>query len=274
MSRINSRRYFTLTKVNVKYALIEGAKMKKTILVIDDEADIREIVRLYLSEEGYDILEASNGQEGILKAQQENPDLIVLDIMLPGINGFEVAKHLKDDPNTQDIPIIILSVLAQDSQYRQGIFDYISKPFRQEDLVATVRKVLSKVDRKISRKTVMVVDDDPDIVDIIAICLKDNNILAEKAYNGIEALEKIKNKNIDLVLLDINMPGMNGFEVIKRLKEDKNTCDIPIVVLTGTYISEGDKKHGITLGVTKYLTKPFSAEDLIKQIKDAFHAKS
>ena len=111
--------------------------MSKKILVIDDEADIREIVRLCLSEEGCEVIEAENGQEGILKAQNEKPDLIVLDIMLPGINGFEVAKHLKDDPNTREIPILILSVLAQDSQYRQGILDYISKPFRQEDLVAT-----------------------------------------------------------------------------------------------------------------------------------------
>ena len=247
--------------------------MKKKILVIDDEPDIREIVRLYLSEEGYDIIEASNGQEGIIKAQQEEPDLIVLDIMLPGINGFEVAKHLKDDPNTHDIPIIILSVLAQDSQYRQGILDYISKPFRQEELVAIVHKVFSKVTGKTTKKTVLVVDDDPDIVDIIAICLKDNNILPEKAYNGLEALDRVKSKNIDLILLDINMPGMNGFEVIKHLKEDKKTCDIPVVVLTGTYISEDDKKHGLTLGVAKYLTKPFSADDLVKEIKGAFHAK-
>jgi DNA-binding response OmpR family regulator len=250
--------------------------MKKRVLVIDDEADIREIVRLYLTDEGYIVIEASNGQEGILKAQTDQPDLIILDIMLPGINGFEVAKHLKDDPNTQHVPIIILSVLAQDSQYRQGILDYISKPFRPEELVATVKKIFSKVDGKINRKkkTVLVVDDDPDIVDVISICLKDNDITPEKAYNGLEALEKIKGKKADLVLLDINMPGMNGFEVIKHLKNDRETCDIPIVVLTGTHIAEEDKKHGLTLGVTKYLTKPFSADELVKQIKDAFHAKS
>lgn len=248
--------------------------MKKKILVIDDETDIREIVRLYLTEEGYDVIEASNGHEGILKALNEKPDLIVLDIMMPGINGFEVAKHLKDDPNTRDIPIIILSVLAQDSQYRQGILDYISKPFRQEELVGIVRKIFEKVDTKTLKKTVLVVDDDPDIVDIISICLKDNDIVPEKSYNGMEALEKVKSKNIDLILLDINMPGMNGFEVIKHLKEDKKTCEIPVVVLTGTYISEDDKKHGLILGVTKYLTKPFSANDLVKEIKTALNAKS
>ena len=247
--------------------------MKKRILVIDDEADIRDIVRLCLSEEGYEVLEATNGNEGILKAIQEKPDLIVLDIMMPGINGFEVAKHLKDDPNTRDIPIVILSVLAHDSQYRQGILDYISKPFRQEDLVGIVRSVFEKVDGKALRKTVLIVDDDPDIVDIIAICLKDSGINPEKSYNGMEALEKVKTKNIDLILLDINMPGMNGFEVIKHLKEDKKTCDIPIVVLTGTYISEEDKRHGLTLGVAKYLTKPFSANELAKEIKGAFHGK-
>ncbi|MDD5020112.1 MAG: response regulator [Candidatus Omnitrophica bacterium] len=245
---------------------------KKKILVIDDEADIREIVRIYLEEEGCEVLEASNGQEGILKAQSEKPDLIVLDIMLPGINGFEVAKHLKDDPNTQDIPVIILSVLAQDSQYRQGILDYISKPFRQEELVATVRRIFSKVNGKGQKKTILVVDDDPDIVDIIAICLKDNNLSPEKAYNGQEALEKVKSGNINLILLDINMPGMNGFEVIKHLKGDPKTCDIPVVVLTGTYISDDDKRHGLTLGVAKYLTKPFSADDLVKEIKGSLHA--
>ncbi|MBI5872850.1 MAG: response regulator [Candidatus Omnitrophica bacterium] len=245
--------------------------MKKKVLVIDDEADIREIVRLYLADEGCEVIEAENGHEGILKAQQIQPDLIVLDIMMPGINGFEVAKHLKDDPNTQGIPIIILSVLAHDSQYRQGIMDYISKPFRQEELVNIVRNIFEKVEGKAGKKTVLVVDDDPDIVDIIAICLKDNHIIPEKAYNGQEALERVKSKTVDLILLDINMPGMNGFEVIKHLKDDKATCDIPIVVLTGTYISEEDKKHGLTLGVAKYLTKPFSGEDLVKEIKGAFH---
>ncbi|MFA5315132.1 MAG: response regulator [Candidatus Omnitrophota bacterium] len=245
---------------------------KKKILVIDDEADIREIVRIYLEEEGCEVIEAANGQEGILKAQSEKPDLIVLDIMLPGINGFEVAKHLKDDPNTQDIPVIILSVLAQDSQYRQCILDYISKPFRQEELVATVRRIFSKVNGKGPKKTILVVDDDPDIVDIIAICLKDNSLNPEKAYNGQEALQKVKSGKIDLILLDINMPGMNGFEVIKHLKSDPATCDIPVVVLTGTYISDDDKRHGLTLGVAKYLTKPFSADDLVKEIKGSLHA--
>ncbi len=245
--------------------------MKRKVLVIDDEPDIREIVRLYLCDEGYEVIEAGNGQEGILKAQQQKPDVIILDIMMPGINGFEVAKHLKDDPNTKDIPIIILSVLAQDSQYRQGILDYISKPFRQEELVNTIHKIFEKVDGKTVKRTVLVVDDDPDIVDIIAICLKDNHMLAEKAYNGPEALDMVKRKKIDLILLDINMPGMNGFEVIKKLKENKATCDIPIVVLTGTYISEDDKKHGLTLGVAKYLTKPFSADDLVKEIKGALN---
>ena len=245
--------------------------MKRKVLIIDDEPDIREIVRIYLSDEGYDVIEAANGHDGILKAQELKPDLIVLDIMMPGINGFEVAKHLKDDPNTQDIPIIILSVLAHDSQYRQGIMDYISKPFRQEELVNTIHKIFSNADGKNVKRTVLVVDDDPDIVDVISLCLKDNNLQPEKAYNGNEALDFVKRKRIDLILLDINMPGMNGFEVIKHLKEDKDTCDIPVVVLTGTYISEDDKKHGLTLGVAKYLTKPFSAEDLVEEIKGAFH---
>ncbi len=247
------------------------AEARKKILVIDDEADIRDIVRMYLGESGYDVIEASNGQEGILRAQNDRPDLIVLDIMMPGINGFEVAKHLKDDPNTSNIPILILSVLAQDSQYRHGILDYVSKPFKQDELVTKVKKFFDKVRDK-NAHSVLIVDDDPDIVDVIALCLKDNRIVSEKAYNGPEALEKAKTKKVHLVLLDINMPGMNGFEVIKHLKADPKTCELPIIVLTGTYLSESDKKHGITLGVSKYLTKPFSADELVKEITAAFHA--
>ena len=246
-------------------------ELRKRILVIDDEADIREIVRMYLSEAGYDVIEASNGQEGILRAQNEHPDLIVLDIMMPGINGFEVAKHLKDDPNTANIPILILSVLAQDSQYREGILDYVSKPFKQDDLITKVKNFFERTNAAQAR-TVLIVDDDPDIVDVIALCLKDNRIASEKAYNGAEALEKARaNKTIDLVLLDINMPGMNGFEVIKRLKADKETADLPVIVLTGTWLSETDKMHGLTLGVSKYLTKPFSADELVKEITSALH---
>ena len=245
-------------------------ELRKKILIIDDEADIRDIVRMYLGEAGYDVIEASNGQEGILRAQNEHPDLIVLDIMMPGINGFEVAKHLKDDPNTQKIPILILSILAQDSQYRHGILDYVSKPFKQEELVTKVKNFFDKLQNKATH-TVLVVDDDPDIVDVIALCLKDSRIGSEKAYNGPEALQKAGTQKIDLVLLDINMPGMNGFEVIKHLKADPKTCDLPVIVLTGTYLSESDKKHGITLGVSKYLTKPFSADELVKEITAAFH---
>ncbi|MGE5279979.1 MAG: response regulator [Deltaproteobacteria bacterium] len=245
----------------------------KKILVVDDEADIREIVRLYLTEAGYEVLEASNGQEGILRAQSERPDLIVLDIMMPGINGFEVAKHLKDDPNTAQIPILILSVLAQDSEFRHGILDYVSKPFKQNELVTKVKNFFEKTNAAAAH-TVLIVDDDPDIVDVISLCLKDSKIGSEKAYNGAEALEKARSgqKKIDLVLLDINMPGMNGFEVIKRLKADKATADLPVIVLTGTWLSETDKKHGLTLGISKYLTKPFSADELVKEITTALHA--
>lgn len=248
--------------------------MQKRILIIDDEEDIREIVRFYLIEEGCSVIEASNGQEGIIKAQHEKPDAIILDIMMPGINGFEVAKHLKDDPNTRDIPIIILSVLAKDAQFRQGILDYISKPFRQEDLVNVIKRVFEKINGKPARKNILVVDDDPDIVDVITLCLKDNDIISDKAYNGKEALEKVTTKNFNLILLDLNMPGMNGFEVIKKLKDDEKTCHIPIVVLTGTYISDADKQHGLTLGISKYLTKPFSANDLVKEIKEVFNVKT
>jgi len=117
----------------------------------------------------------------------------------------------------------------------------------------------------------LIVDDESGLCEYLRDFFGPKGYQVSIATSAQEALAFVERETPELVLLDINMPGINGFEVIKHLKEDKNTCDIPIVVLTGTYISEDDKKHGLTLGVAKYLTKPFSADDLVKEIKGAFH---
>jgi len=113
----------------------------------------------------------------------------------------------------------------------------------------------------------LVVDDDPDIIDIISICLKEKNFVIESASNGLEALEKLHSFLPQLILLDIQMPKMNGFELIKRLKQNPNYSSIPIVILTGTHISQEDKKCGLLLGAAKYFTKPFKIQELIEEIE-------
>lgn len=249
--------------------------MKKKILVVDDERDIREIIKISLIDDGFKVLEAANGKTAIELAKKEKPDLITLDIMMPDVDGFQVAKTLKENPETKDIPIIILSVLSQDKKkYLQGIADYISKPFRPEELVKKIKSIIKKTALSAKTKEILIVDDDPDVIDIITLSLSDNEGLKlVGAHNGIEALEKLKIFIPDLIIVDISMPKMNGFELIKHLKKEPDLSAIPIIVLTGTHISKQDKQHGLSLGATKYLTKPFTIDNLVKEIEETLCQK-
>lgn len=242
----------------------------KKILIVDDEADIRQIIRFYLEEEGFNVLEANRGDEAIMLAQTQLPDLITLDIMLPGMDGFEVINLLKKDEKTKDIPIIIVSILSEEKKYRQLIADYICKPFEKKELIDTVKKVLKVLEEKEGHvvKKILVVDDDPDVVDIIKTLLLELNYYISEAFDGIEALGKIEEQRPDLIILDLKMPRLNGFEVIKKLKKDERFLNIPIIILTATRITQKDKEFGLTLGAAKYLTKPFEPQELVREIKE------
>ena len=248
--------------------------MKKKILVVDDEQDIREIIRIPLTQDGFQVIEASNGKDAIELAKKEKPDLITMDIMMPRIDGFAAAKIIKEDPQTKDIPIIILSVLSQDKKkFIRGITDYISKPFRPDELVAKIKEALEKTNLENKSRNILVVDDDPNVIDIITISLENKGFTLVSASDGTEALEKLKIFIPNLIILDIQMPKMDGYELIKRLKKEPKFNFIPIIVLTGTYISQEDIKHGLTLGATKYLTKPFDITALVKEIEDCLCQK-
>ena len=240
----------------------------KKILVVDDEQDIREIIKIPLIADGFQVLEANNGKDAIEIAKKENPDLITLDIIMPHIDGFQAAKIIKEDPQTAHIPIIILSVLSQDKkEFVQGIADYISKPFKPEELLIKIKDAMEKAGRDSRSKNILIVDDDPDVIDIIKISLEDKGFSIVSASNGLEALEKLAIFIPDLIVLDIHMPKMNGYELIKRLKKEPRFNSVPIVVLTGTYISKQDIQHGLTLGAARYLTKPFTIDTLVKEIE-------
>ncbi|MDD5004910.1 MAG: response regulator [Candidatus Omnitrophica bacterium] len=244
--------------------------MKKKILVVDDEQDIREIIKITLTDDGFEVIEAGDGRTAIELAKKEKPDLITMDVIMPNIDGLTAAKIIKEDPETKDIPIVILSVLSQDkNKYVQGISDYISKPFSPEELMSKIKGAIEKSGLSSRNlKNILVVDDEPDVIDIVTISLKEKGFNMISANNGLEALERLKTFMPNLIIVDINMPLMNGFELIKHLKKEPRFNNVPIVVLTGTYLSKQDKEHGLTLGASKYLTKPFTIETLVKDIED------
>jgi PAS domain S-box-containing protein len=241
----------------------------KAILVVDDEANIRRFLKHELTNSGYRVLEASGGKEAIDLAREHHPDLITLDIMMRDISGLDVTAVLKNDPDTKDIPILVVSVVEEkEKAYKLGANDFVTKPF-------TIKVLTDKINRLLqdAQKTILVVDDDKSLVKSLKYRLEKRGFFIYAAHDGKEALEMVKGHHPDLVLLDIVMPEMDGYEVMKALKRKPNTAQIPIVVMTGVENVEG-KVQALSVGATEYLHKSSGFDQLLKTIEGILYSKS
>jgi CheY-like chemotaxis protein len=198
-----------------------------TVLVIDDDPNVIELLRENLVEAGYRVVGACDGEEGINKARAIRPDSIVLDVIMPHKDGWQVLYELKADPSTRDIPIILLSVVDQKNLgYRLGAADYLIKPFERETLLTALSRTAGHCGR------LLVVDDDPNVADMVRQLLEGESCTIDVARDGREALRAIAERPPDAVLLDLLMPGLDGFAVLEQLQADPGRRDIPVIVLT------------------------------------------
>ncbi|HEX6015309.1 MAG TPA: response regulator, partial [Geminicoccaceae bacterium] len=205
----------------------EASRDGRAVLVIDDDPNVIELLRENLAEAGYRVVGARDGDEGIGKAREIQPDSIVLDIIMPRKDGWQVLHELKADPATRDIPIILLSVVDQKNLgYRLGTADYLVKPFEREALLAA----LSRAARHCRR--LLVVDDDPNVTDMVRQLLEGEPVAVDAAADGREALRVIARQPPDVIFLDLLMPGLDGFGVLEALQADPGWCQIPVIVLT------------------------------------------
>jgi CheY-like chemotaxis protein/two-component sensor histidine kinase len=244
------------------------------ILVVEDDHDLALLLRTELELDGYQVILASGGEDALWLARDEQPQLIALDIMLPDVDGFVVLERLKAHPETRPIPVIITSVLAEpDKGYALGAVDYIVKPFSKEKLLAAVRKALAPLP-PVEPHRILVVDDDRDTLALMEEALRLHGYEVRTARDGREALELVPEYMPDLLLLDIKMPGVDGYEVIRRLKGTEATRGIPIVVITASPVDqERDKVQVLSMGADQYVSKPLSIEGLIQEIKKAIADK-
>jgi CheY-like chemotaxis protein len=185
-----------------------------------------------LSEEGYHVVGALGGAEGVRQARSLQPFAITLDIMMPNKDGWQVLHELKTDVRTRDIPIIVLSIVDKKALgYHLGADDYLVKPLDSEAVLAALNR-LPQTNGALLPKRLLVVDDDPQVVDMIRQLLDERAYVVEAAEDGVAALEAISREHPDVILLDLVMPRLDGFGVIERLKHDPQHQRIPIVVLT------------------------------------------
>ena len=203
---------------------------KPLILVVDDEVPARELIASYLESE-YRIVMAESGAEVVQKARQLRPDAITLDVLMPGGNGFETLVALQNTPETASIPIIIVSIVDQKQVgFALGAADYLVKPIRKPVLLETIRKhVPLQTD---DDAAILLVDDDPKTLELLEETLRSAGYETQSVQSGARALEVLSSKLVSAVLLDLLMPGMDGFEVIRHVREQATLKELPILVMT------------------------------------------
>ncbi len=242
----------------------EGKVPKKTILAIDDNPEAIDIMRKYLGED-YNVVGLLNSDKAVEKAKEIKPLAITLDILMPKKDGWQVLRELKNTPEIQDIPVIILSIVEDKKLgFSLGAAEYILKPVEKEVLIRKLRN-LEKT-RKVKR--VLIVDNEPDTVRLIGNVMKETGCQVTAAYNSRDAITSIHDFRPDLIILNLTMPEMSGFDVIEYIKTAKEAKDVPLILLTHKDLTEKeiDDLNGMIQGILNkgVLTK----EDLLKEIKE------
>ena len=234
-----------------------------TVLIIDDEEPAHELLERELAGAGYYILHAAGGREGLKLAKQARPDVITLDIIMPDLDGWSVLKALKADPDLCDIPVVLVTIMGdRDLGFALGAADYITKPLDRELLMRAVRRHVRGGDRA----QVLVVDDDPKTRDMLRRTLQKAGWTVAEAANGCEALEALERAKPALVLLDLLMPGMDGFEVLERLNGDATWREVPVIIVTAKDLTPDDVDR-LNGRVAKVLQKgAYQRRDLVRDI--------
>ena len=236
------------------------------ILAIDDDADFLSYLGDALRGDGREVVTAATAEEGLAMARTERPDLILLDVFLPDRNGFDVLQSLKADPETRAIPTLVVTVVNEKAEgFRLGAHNYLMKPVEGAALVEAVETALAR--RTPADATILVVDDEPDVTSYLSTVLAARGYRTIAAASGAEALEIGARERPDLIVLDVMMPGMTGWEVLRRLRESA-LADVPVIVLSARENPE-DVAEGLQFGVRSYLGKTAGLDRLLAEIRSA-----
>jgi signal transduction histidine kinase/CheY-like chemotaxis protein len=237
------------------------------VLVIEDDPNAFELIASALGSAGFFAIRARHGDEALRLARESKPVAVTLDLVLPGVDGWEVLKRLKADPATSDLPVVIISMVEnRDLGLALGADDYFVKPVDRDRLVAKVRAITDRGPHS-SRPRLLVIDDDAAVHALLDEDLSILGFAIDNAYSGEEGLRAAVNATPDVIVLDLMMPNMSGFEVADSLKDDPRTANIPIVVLTSKEISTEDRAL-LQTKVKCFVDKGNSArEQLVRELR-------
>ncbi len=246
-------------------------KEQPYILVVDDDPDILEGLMVVLETQPYRLKTARDGKQCLEMIEEEVPDLLILDLLMPRMDGFAVIKELRGSPKYATLSIVILSTVIEDASRRRyeletgmgmDVQDYVEKPVVPAELLRRVKTILEQ-------PYILVVDDDPDMLDSIMTVLKSQPYRLQAARNGQQCMEMIGKKIPDLLILDLLMPKMDGFAVIRELRKNPLYVELPIMVLTAVAEDASRRRYELELGrgmnVQDYLEKPVAPTELLRR---------
>jgi len=235
-----------------------------TVLLIDDDSGVRDLFTRTLSKRGFRVQVASTGPQGIELAGRLRPDVIVLDVKMPGMSGWEVLSALKLSEVTADIPVIMLTVMHQEEVGKAlGAVDYLVKPIDPKLLSTTLRRHLPH-----EAARVLVVEDDEPTRELIRRTLESVGIEVDEAENGQEALEQLAAQAPDIIVLDLMMPVMDGFTFLHKLRASEEHADLPVIVATARVLSDSER-HELAETAQRVIEKRgHSLGELIHLISD------
>jgi CheY-like chemotaxis protein/anti-sigma regulatory factor (Ser/Thr protein kinase) len=243
-------------------ALPAAGNGQKTVLIVDDDEGVREFLALELKTYGLRILQAADGRKGLETAQTEKPDAILLDVLMPNLDGWETLRALKQVEETRSIPVVIVSVVENRAfGISLGAVEHLVKPVERPALLLA----LSKAGVLATRGHVLVVDDDADVRALLEQELVAAGYRARTAAGGAEALELLRRERPSAVLLDLMMPPPDGFEVLYRIRKDPLLRDLPVVVVTAKELSPADEKT-LNRSTLRVIRKSSDSAQLIEEV--------
>jgi DNA-binding response OmpR family regulator len=229
-----------------------GGGAGRDVLVIEDDPSAVRLLRTYLESDGYTVRLARDGPSGIATARTDPPAAIILDILLPGTDGWEVLRELKADPLLRDVPVIIVTVVDERGLgLALGAVDYFLKPVDRTALLDRLSRYTFTTKVKSGPVRILAIDDDPAALDLIDAALRPEGFDVVHASGGQEGIDQARATRFDLVVCDLLMPDVDGFDVVTALKSEASTSEVPILILTAHSITDAEKEslNGQILGI-------------------------
>jgi PAS domain S-box-containing protein len=262
-ANVPERKEMQQSREKLETAEIQTLTGGSTVLVIDNEPVIRELIARYLRKAGFTVETAINGEEGLRLAEQIRPNVITLDVLMPGMDGWAALSAIKASPILADTPVVMLTLTDNKNiGFSLGATDYLTKPIDRQRLINLVYK------HRADAGSILIIEDDEPTRDMMRRTLEKEGWMVSEAENGRAGLQKIADFEPDVILLDLMMPEMNGFQFITEMRKNVAWQRIPVIITTGKTLTDADRQHLNGYAERILQKSAYNREALLREVRD------